>query len=37
MRMLITLTLGGTGRRNDYFSLRIDSGGSPTDSRDGPD
>ena len=26
---------GGTGRREEYFLWRIDSGGSPTDSRGG--
>ena len=34
--MLITLTPGGTGKMKDYFSWRIDSEGSPTDSRGGP-
>ena len=34
--MLITLIPGSTSRRKDYFSSRIDSGGSPTDSRSGP-
>jgi len=41
--MLITLTPGGTGRRKDYFSWRVDSGDgphiqevAPTYSRGGP-
>jgi len=34
--MLITLTPGGIGRRKNYFPWRINSGGSPTDSKGGP-
>jgi len=35
-RECLSLTLGGTGRRRDHFPWRIDSRGSPTDSRGDP-